>query len=79
MPTSSWVGLGISLAIFATVELLLRKTLGRYAYRRWAQIGVRRLVKTEQWWTRFTLVPVVVIYCVALICLAVGVVQASAR
>ena len=51
MPTSSWVGLGISLAIFATVELLLRKTLGRYAYKRWAQLGVRRLVKTEQWWT----------------------------
>ncbi|PYY39014.1 hypothetical protein DEJ32_10100 [Curtobacterium sp. MCPF17_046] len=73
------MGLGISLAIFATVELLLRKTLGRYAYRRWAQLGVRMLVKTEQWWTRFTLVPVVVIYCVAVICLIVGVVQASAR
>jgi len=79
MPTSSWVGLGISLAVFATVEFLLRKRLGRYAYRRWGQLGVRRLVRSEQWWTRFTLVPVVVIYCGAVVCLAVGVVQASAR
>jgi hypothetical protein len=79
MPTSSWVGLGISLAIFATVELLLRKALGRYAYRRWAQLGVRSLVKTEQWWARFTLVPVVVIYCGAVVCLTVGIVQGSAR
>lgn len=79
MPTSSWVGLGIALVVFATVELLLRKPVGRYAYRRWAQLGVRKLVKTEQWWTQFTLVPVVVIYCVAVVCLGVGVVQASAR
>lgn len=79
MPTSSWVGLGISLAIFATVELLLRRTLGRYAHSRWAQLGVRRLVKTEQWWTRFTLVPVLAIYCVAVVCLAVGVGQAFAQ
>jgi heme/copper-type cytochrome/quinol oxidase subunit 2 len=79
MPTSSWVGLGVSLAIFATVELLLRKSLGRYAYKRGAQLGVRRLVKTEQWWTRFTLVPVVVIYYVAVVCLGMGIVQASAR
>lgn len=79
MSTGSWVGLGVSLAIFATVELLLRKTLGRYAYRRWAQLGVRRLVKTEQWWTRFTFVPVVIIYCVAVVCLTVGILQAAAR
>jgi hypothetical protein len=79
MPTGSWVGLGVSLAIFATVELLLRKTLGRYAYRRWAQLGAKRLVKTEQWWTRFTFVPVVIIYCVAAVCLTVGILQASGR
>jgi hypothetical protein len=79
MPTSSWAGLGVSLAVFATLELLLRKSLGRNAYKRWAQLGVRRLVKTEQWWTRFTLVPVVVIYCVAVVCLSMGIVQASAR
>lgn len=51
-------GFGVLAIIFAVVEALLRKSLGRSAHSQWTAMGQTSLAKTPEWWARFTWIPV---------------------
>jgi hypothetical protein len=52
---------GLMVIAFAVGEALLRKSLGRSAYRQWTAMGKPGLAKTPEWWATFTWIPVSVI------------------
>jgi hypothetical protein len=72
MPASSWFGLALSIAVFATIELLARKRLGAHAHKQWREAGLERLAKSRAWWEKFTIGASIVLYAVALILGLIG-------
>lgn len=69
---TSLMAFGVILILFAMALVALRHPLGRYATKRYKQIGVKQWVKSEQWWSRFTLAPGGIIAAVGVVLIFTG-------